>query len=113
MAAVKKSGADTVLITRVIDSESETKTIPGYVYQPAAYYTGMYDFYGFAHTAVYRPPINVSKTTIRLESNVYDAASEKLVWSAQTEAVDAKLLKTDFDKMVNLLLDDLQKKKLI
>jgi hypothetical protein len=112
--AVKKSGADTVLITRAIGSETKTKTLPGYVhYQPAQVYTRMHDYYGFAYGAVYVPPIDVSKTTVRLESNVYDVATEKLIWTAQSEAIDAKLLKTDFAKIANLLLDDLRKKKLL
>ena len=73
----------------------------------------MYDYYGYAYRAVYSPPVNVSKTIVRLESNVYDVATEKLVWTAQSESVDAKLLKTDFAKMANLFLDDLRKKKLL
>ena len=114
LSAVQKSGADTVLITRVVDRETETKTVRGYAYyEPASYYRGMHDYYGYAYNAVYAPPINISKTTVRLESNVYDVASEKLVWSAQSEAIDANLLKTDYAKMVNLLLNDLRKKKLI
>lgn len=114
LSAVQKSGAATVLITRVIDSELEIKTLPGYVhYQPAPFYAGMYDYYGYAYSAVYSPPVNISKTIVRLESNIYDVATEKLVWTAQSEAIDPKLLKTDYVKAVNLLLNDLRKKKLL
>ena len=113
-AAVKKSGAATILVTRVIGQESVEKTLPRFVhYEPEMYYRGMYDYYGYAYRAVYSPPVNVSKTIVRLESNVYDVATEKLIWTAQSEAVDAKLLKTDFAKMANLFLDDLRKKKLL
>jgi len=114
IAAVKKSGADAVLITRAVGMETETKTSPGNVdYQPEPYYMGMYDYCDFAYRAVYRPPVNYTETIVRLESNLYDVATEKLIWTAQSEAVDAKLLKTDYAKMANLLLDDLRKKKLI
>jgi len=114
VAAIKKSGADTVLITRVIGSETKTKTLPGFVhYAPTPDHTGMYNYYGYAYRAVYSPPVNISKTTVHLESNIYDVATEKLIWTAQSEAIDAKLLKTDFAKMAHLFLDDLRKKKLL
>jgi hypothetical protein len=114
LAAVQKSGADTVLITRVVDRESETITRPGVVYYgPEPYYMGMHDYYGHAYRAVYSPPVNYRETTVRLESNIYDVATKKLIWTAQSEAVDARLLKTDYAKMVNLLLNDLRKKKLL
>jgi hypothetical protein len=62
---------------------------------------------------VYVPPVDISKTTVYLESNVYDIATEKLIWTAQSEAIDANLLKSDYAKIANLLLDDLRKKKLL
>ena len=102
------------MITRAVGEETKTKTLRGYVYyEPAQFYRGMHDYYGRAYSAVYNPPVNISKTTIRLESNVYDVATEKLIWSAQSDVVDAKLLKSDYARIVNLLLDDLRKKKLI
>ena len=114
LAAVQKIGADTVLITRVVGTEEKTKTRPGIVhYEPAPYYMGMYDYYGYAYRTVYNPPVNYNETTVRLESNLYDVATEKLIWTARSEAVDANLLKTDYAKMANLLLDDLRKKKLL
>ena len=114
ISAVKKSGADTVLITRVVDSKSVKEETPGVVYfEPAPFYVGMNDYFGHAYSSVYSQPVSVSKTTVRLESNVYDVATEKLIWTAQSEVIDPELLKTDFDKMVNVFLADLQKKKLI
>jgi len=114
LQAVKKAGAKTVLITSVVGSKTKTDTIPGRVnYEPLPYYTGMHNYYGHVFTARYTPAVNVSKTTVRLESNFYDVASEKLIWTGLSEAVEAKLLKTDFARMANLLLDDLRKKKLL
>jgi hypothetical protein len=112
LAAVRKSGVDAVLITRVVGRESETKTSGGVVSSPAPYYMGMYDYYGYAHNAVYTAPVDYRETTVRLESNLYDVASEKLIWTAQSEAVNANLVKTDYAKMINLLLHDMRSKKL-
>jgi len=114
LAAIKKSGAKCVLFTHVVDKSSTTYTRPGYVrYVPSGFYRNLYGYYGHAYRAVYLPPQDVTRTTIILETNLYDAASGKLLWTAQTSSKDPKLLKTDFINMVHLLLDDLQANGLI
>ena len=106
-AAIKKSGASSVLITHLVDSKSETHTIPGTVhYQPS----GFYGYYGRAYHSVYTPPSHVTRTVVRLESNLYDVSTSKLVWSAQSEAINPKLLRTDFERIVGPLIADMKKK---
>ncbi len=113
-AAIKKSGAKCVLITHIVDKSSTTYTRPGYVrFVPSGFYRSLYGYYGHAYRAVHLPPQDVTRTTVILETNLYDAASGKLLWTAQTSTRDPKLLKTDFANMVRLLLDDLQGKGLI
>lgn len=108
--AVRKAGVKTVLITRITDSKTEAETLPGTVhYEPLPYYSAMYDYYGQVYKTAYSPPDNIKGTRVRLESNLYDVASEKLIWTAQTEAIDPKFLKSDFFRMANLLLADLSK----
>jgi hypothetical protein len=112
--AIKKTGAKTVLITHILDKSSTTYTRPGYVrYVPSGFYNNLYGYYGHAYRAVYLPPQDVTRTTVILETNLYDAGSRQLLWTAQTRSKDPKLLKTDFSKIANLLLDDLSKKGLL
>ena len=110
-AAIRKAGASSVLITHVVDSTSTTYTHPGTVrFEPRGFYGGMYGYYGHTYQAVYSPPVDSIRTVVRLESNLYDVASARLVWSAQSEALDPKLLRTDFDRIVGVLMADMQKK---
>ena len=113
-AAVKKTGASSVLFTRVLDRKSETQTFPGTSHFLAGgFYESMYGYYDFSYQAVYTEPMAISRTTVRLESNLYDVATASLVWSAQSEALNPELLRTDFEKFVDVLIVDLQKNGIV
>lgn len=110
-AAVKKTGASSVLITRVVDRKSETANYRGSVhFVPGGFYGNMYGYYGHSYRALYTPPSSITRTTVQLESNLYDVATASLVWSAQSESIDAKLLRTDFENFVDVLIMDMKKK---
>lgn len=114
LEAVKKSGVKAVLITRTVGIDKETKTLPGFLhYQPEVFSAGLGSYYGAAYSAVYHPPRDVTRTTFRIETNLYDAASEKLIWSAQTEAIDTNILKTDFAMVARSLIKDMRSKDLL
>jgi hypothetical protein len=113
-AAVDKSGAQSVLITRVIGVDSKTYTYPGRIhFMPGGYYTGMYGYYNTIYQVRYTQPVDKTKTEVLLESNLYDVATARLVWSAQSEMVNPKLLRTDFDKIVGVLIADMKKDGLL
>jgi len=109
-AAIKKTGASSVLITHMVSSKSETQTYPGSIhFLPGGFYGGMYGYYGHTYQAVYTPPSNLNRTVVRLETNLYDVATAGLVWSAQSEAINLKLLRTDFERIAGLLVADMKK----
>ena len=109
-AAIKKADASSVLITHVVKSTSKTHTYPGTLhFEPRASYIGMYGYYNSIYRAVYTPPVDKTKTIVRLESNLYDVGTARLVWSAQSESLDPKLLRRDFDRVIGLLMDDMKK----
>lgn len=111
---VRRAKADTVLITHLVDSKTDIRWHPGAAhYEPSAFYHGMYGYYGRAYGSVYSSPVTTTRTVVRLESNLYDAGTAKLVWAAQSETVNPKLLKTDFESVVRSLLADLSGKKLL
>ncbi len=106
--AIGKTGAAAVLITRLADISTETITHPGTVhFEPRAIYRSMYGYYGTAYRAVFMPPVDVTRTRVCLESNLYEAASGRLLWSARTEAMNPKLLRSDYQRLISLLVDDM------
>jgi len=107
--AIQKAGAATVLITHVIDSSAVTSSRPGFIrYIPGGFSHSLYGYYGRTYRAVYTPPLEVTRTIVRVETNLYDVGAARLVWSAQIEVRNPKLLRTDFGGVVNLLLTDMK-----
>ena len=87
-AAVSGKGFDTVIVTRVIDIDLNYERSPGgYNAYPMGYYNSLYGYYGQAWTVVRAPDYVEYKEVYSLETNVYELASEKLVWTVQSQAV--------------------------
>lgn len=76
---VKGSGAQAVLVTRVQRVQQKVSVTPS-----GPYYGGFYGWYGGAWAST--PDINQYEV-VTLETSVWDARSEKLVWTVTTENV--------------------------
>jgi hypothetical protein len=76
---VKGSGAQAVLVTRVQRVEQKISVSPS-----GPYYGGFYGWYGGAWAST--PDIHQYEV-VTLETSVWDARSEKLIWSVTTENV--------------------------
>ena len=81
---VINSGADGVLVAKLINVDKSERYIPpSYNVMPAVGYYGGY------HRAVavsYQPGYVQSSTLIRISSEVFSAQSETLVWATETES---------------------------
>ena len=89
---VEESGSDTILMTRVIDIRKDTQYIPpDYVYAPPVYYYG--GWHGYYNRAyMVSPGYTVEYETAVLETNLYDLKTDKLIWSARSDApTDGKI----------------------
>ncbi len=114
LQVIKSAKADTVIISHLIDSTTTVQWHPGITYyEPTAFYGGMYRYYNTAYRAVYSPPTTTQHTVVRLETNMYDAATAELLWAAGSSTLNPKLLKTDFESIVKSLIDDMQKHKIL
>lgn len=100
--AVRKSGADGVLITRLVNLKRNTTTQTGFVmtdrgfthpdfYDPVLMPTDMMGYYGatvsyatFEHRSVEVTTSNVAT----LQTTLFDAGTGRMVWSGTTSAVD-------------------------
>jgi hypothetical protein len=90
---IKKTGADAILTVSLINKESETRYVPGsaspYAPMPGfRWYGGFYTYYNYWYPYLYDPGYYVTDKTYFLETNLYDANTEDLIWSAQSETVN-------------------------
>lgn len=106
---VAQLGADTVLITRLVSKKTVHVYVPGTVYYPPPYYRTWPDFYGFGYQAMYTPAYVAEDQYAVIETNLYEAGNNKLIWTASSETEvsgsDQKLIKSYIGVMVKTMVD--------
>ena len=88
MAKLKETGADAVLVTRLVDKDTyNTYYPPSYssVAAPSPYYGGWYGYYSMGYSYMTSPGYVEENQVYRVETNLYDVNGDKLVWSGLTE----------------------------
>ncbi|NNF47281.1 MAG: hypothetical protein HKN69_10960 [Desulfofustis sp.] len=112
--AVTMSDARYVLITRHLSTDEKQHYSPPEPIYVDPYYSRMHRYYPLAYREVrYRPGYTYTVTTVSIESNLYDAKTEKLIWSAQSKSVDPNMSQSFFDGLVDVFTKDLKEKKLL
>ena len=109
LGKIRKLGADTVLVTRVMDMETEKNYVPGQAYAVPTYY----GYYGAYYSYSYRPGYTETKGSAYMETNLYNVGDEKLIWSGRSKT---KLSATRYELIqafVKTMLDGLSEAKLI
>ncbi|MFC6996902.1 DUF4136 domain-containing protein [Rufibacter roseus] len=89
---IKSNRHDAILTVAVVDTEVEQHYLPSpSPYSPMArfrWYDSFRGYYGHMSPTVYNPGYYREDKTYFLESNLYDADSEKLLWSAQSQSTN-------------------------
>ena len=82
---VAELGADTVLITRLVSKKTVQYYVPGTVYLPPPYYGTWPEYYGYGYRYMYTPGYIANEEYAVIETNLYEAKSDKLIWAASSE----------------------------
>jgi hypothetical protein len=115
---VRESGCDAVLIVSLLDSRNETKYVESssYSYDPYSHY-GYYGYYPTYYASTYNtistPGYYVSDNTYYIESNLYDVATQGILFSIQTKAVNPDDINEASHKFATTLVDDLKENGLL
>jgi len=114
LVEVEKLGLDAILVTHLTAMQSKEKYVPpstsAYPHPAYArfdiysYATGEYTKYGGSYT---------NRTDLHLETNIYEAESQMIIWSGKSQTIRAKYLSEVIDALCRAVLNDLRKKKLI
>ncbi|MCW8931995.1 MAG: hypothetical protein OQL19_17395 [Gammaproteobacteria bacterium] len=120
LAAVKKVGADSVLITSfkgVIEKQRDVPPRVDYVPRMGMRYGrygyGYGGYYGSTYETVYRPGYTVTDTVVQLDTRVYSVKHEKLVWAGKTKSVNASSAQDVIKELVILVINDMKESGLI
>ncbi len=108
-AKMKEQGADAVLITRLVSKKTVHTYVPGSVDYPPPYYGTWQNYYRNGYDTVYNPGYMAEDTYALIETNLYDAGNDNLIWSASSETEirgsDQNLIKSYIGVMVNTMAD--------
>ena len=83
MKRIKETGADAVLMTRLIDKKTERTYVPGTVYTVPNYYRR----WGYYYDYIYSPGYTVDEEYAYAETNIYTLSNEEMIWSARSRTV--------------------------
>lgn len=84
-------GFDALLLTQITGTRTEQVQVPGTInyysmpaplYNPAPYYGAWPGYYHAGYTATYTPSYTIEDLYVMTETSIYQAATEKLIWSA-------------------------------
>ena len=108
LKAVNKFKNNAVIITHLVGVEEKESYVP-----PERHRGGYYGYYGWAYNHTHEPGYYLSKTLVRLATNLYDVKTEKLIWSGQSETLDPGSINQIIDDVIDVLIKDLQKNRLL
>ena len=107
MNRVKQNGTDAILTVSLLDKETESRYVPGsYGYDPFNrfyYYRTFWGYYSYWYPYVYDPGYYVTDKIYYIETNLYDASTEALIWSAQSSTYnpsDLEKFSRNFAKLI-------------
>ena len=87
---VRNNGTEAILTISLIDEETDTHFVPGSItYDPTVRFNFYGDFLGYYNHYFPQfsdPQYYARDKTFFLETNLYDASSDKLIWSAQSQS---------------------------
>jgi len=122
-AAIKAQSMDAVLVTRIVGVEeietytppTYTYTPPTYTYKPSAFDRHYRDYHSYFNHAVRvaTPGYWDKYEVLKLESNLYDSTSQRLIWSILSESFDPRSAKQMIDDQITIALKSLRKTGLI
>lgn len=103
---IKGTGADTVFISRLVDSKTMEAYVTGGIHAVPSFYYGWGTYYDITLDYGYTDNIQVSY----IETNLYDIKTEKLIWSAHSKTErkegEQQLINTFIDKVLKKLSSD-------
>jgi len=88
LAALKKSGADGVIVTSLLDEQKDKRYVPGGGWYPPPYYGRFWGYYSFWYDRAYDQGYYETTRKYFFETNLYDLSTSSLLYSVQSQTMD-------------------------
>ncbi|MBE0639675.1 MAG: hypothetical protein IH598_14245 [Bacteroidales bacterium] len=108
-------GCDGVFTVTLLDTKTVETFNQGSSYAPMnyGYYGSYYGYYNYYYPIVYSPSYYSTDKTYYLETNFFDVASDKLVWSIHSEAYNPSDIESMIQNYSKTILNKLREEGLI
>lgn len=104
---VVQLGADTVLVSRLVSKRSVRVYYPATVTHRPYYYGTWPEYYLHGYESVIAPGYSTKYEYALMETNLYDASNDKLIWAATTETgvdnLNQTLIKPYIGKILKIM----------
>jgi hypothetical protein len=113
-AKVRELGIKYVLVARTVGKEESSRLYKGGVYvMPAGYSGGWYGFYSGSVGATPSLPGAYDAELITVVTNIYEAGSEKLIWSSLTRVKVEDSRQAAINPLIDMLVKQMEESKII
>jgi hypothetical protein len=114
LSGLEGKGIDAVLVTHLLAKDKKEKFVPPQTYRaPRPMASSYYRHYSAAYDYVHKPGYYSTRTIVLLETNMYEAKSGALLWSAQSETFDPRSVEREIDALIRLIIEQLKEDQLI
>lgn len=110
---VKEQAVDTVLLTRIVSKRSVKTHMPGTVYYHPVYYGRWRDYYHYGYDTIVTPGYTTQSEYALMETNLYDAHTEKLIWAVAYEAELSSLDPKRIKSYITLMMSNMAEQGLL
>jgi len=115
---VRDNNISHVIVTRIVSHEKVQTYVPPTVsttYMPSypPYYGGWYSYYNASYSTMVTPGYTYETEYVHLETNVYDVATGKLIWSGLTETELGSQAGARIQEFIQVIMHQMSKDKLI
>ena len=106
---------DALMTIVLLDKQKEERYVEGSSISLSAPVYGYpyYGYYSYAYSTVYSSGYYTSSTSYFVETNIYDVASEKLIYTAQTKTQDPASLEKEATNFAKIIVDNILVKKVM
>lgn len=114
VSTVKELNVNAVLITKLIDKQTMERYYPKGVYvSTGGYYNDMHNFYGRSMQYIAAPSYSYQQDVVYLETNLYDAVTEKLIWATLSKSFPRDDAKKEINTFVTIMMKKMTGDKIL
>ncbi|NEV62304.1 hypothetical protein [Thiorhodococcus minor] len=99
--AVSKSDADAIIITHLVTDEPDAKSPLPRLARVPDHYRNLVPYFSQVYIDVCGPSYYADLEALRLETNLYDAKGERLVWSGRSVQLDPSSEQTTISDVID------------